>query len=54
MSFFRRAWHAGADAYGQARAEQYGRRAKAAAVLGIVAILMLVAACWYVAQGPWG
>lgn len=54
MSFFGRAWDSAADRYGANRAEQYGRIAKAKAVLGIVAIVIMLMAVVYVAGGPWG
>jgi hypothetical protein len=40
--FFERAWHSGADEYGRARAEKYGRRARWWALIKLAAIVVLV------------
>lgn len=52
--FFKIAKESGAAEYGRARAEAYGRRAKAAVVLGWLVALALVAGTVYVAGAPWG
>ena len=54
MSFFERAWNAGADEYGRTQAGRYARRAKALAVVGSFVAVMLVIGIVYVAGGPWG
>ena len=54
MSFFERAWNAGADEYGRTQAAKYARRAKALAALGVLGAVLLVLGIVYVAGGPFG
>lgn len=54
MSFYKTAWHAGAAEYGRARAEKYGRRAKALTMLGVLAAALLVVGIVAAAQGALG
>jgi hypothetical protein len=52
--FFKQARSAGAAEYGRARAERYGRRAKAARVLGVLAAGALLLATVAAAHGAFG
>lgn len=54
MSFFERAWNAGADEYGRTQAQRYARRARALVVLGAFVAVLLVIGIVYVAGGPFG
>lgn len=52
--FFKQARAAGAAEYGRARAERYGRRAKAARVLGVLAACVLLLATVAAGHGAFG
>lgn len=52
--FFKTARAAGAAEYGRARAERYGRRAKAARVLGALAACVLLLATVAAGHGAFG
>jgi hypothetical protein len=52
--FFKQARAAGAAEYGRARAERYGRRAKAARVLGALAVCVLLLATVAAGHGAFG
>lgn len=54
MSFFKIARNAAAAEYGRVRAEQYGRRAKGAAVLGWLTAGALVLGIIAAAHGAFG
>jgi hypothetical protein len=54
MSFHKRAWNAAADEYGRQRAEQYGRYAKARAILGVLTISVIVILTIAAAHGAFG
>jgi hypothetical protein len=54
MGFFETAHKAGAEAYGAARAEKYGRRAKAVRVIQLIGIVVLaigIVYLWSIGQG---
>jgi hypothetical protein len=48
MGFYRTARHAGAEEYGKARAERYGRQALWARVIGFAAIVAFIGYCWII------
>jgi hypothetical protein len=50
MGFFRTAYYAGAEAYGQKRAEKYGRRVKAFRVIAFLAVLGFIGYCWMIGR----
>lgn len=54
MSFFKTAWHAGAAEYGRARAERYGRWARAAGAIGVLISLLLAVGIVIAVQGGFG
>lgn len=54
MTFFKTARHAAAMEYGRVRAEAYGRRRKAGAVLGLLAGAILLVGIIVAAHGGFG
>jgi hypothetical protein len=54
MGFQDRAWRAAADEYGRARAEKYGRIAKAGRALAGLAMVVLVFGAWLAGHGLLG
>lgn len=54
MSFFKTAWRAGAEEYGRARAQKYGRIARTGAALGWLVAALLVLGIVLAAHGGFG
>jgi uncharacterized membrane protein len=48
MGFYRTARHAGAEKYGEARAERYGRQALWGRVIGFAALAAFLAYCYVI------
>lgn len=50
MSFFRKAWYSGAEEYGKARAEKYGKIARLGNWIAFLSIMAFVGYCWHLGQ----